>query len=232
MDQPLYATGKKIQWTWPDTYGEDKFVLLLGPLHIEQSFLGILGQLMEGCGWVGVVAASGVMSAGSAEAILKVFRLPPNKLRSSSSIKRKTVTILSKSRLLQVVHITRARVMHEITAVTLYGLLRQSYEECNPGNEMEFESWVDEQSEKNPTFKFWQLVLNLEVLLLTFVRSVRNGDFQEFKETIAKMLPWYFTFDHQNYARWLSVHLMDLQELQIKAPDVYRQFAEGRTYST
>lgn len=29
-DQPLYAIAKKIQWTWPLTYGERKLVVMFG----------------------------------------------------------------------------------------------------------------------------------------------------------------------------------------------------------
>lgn len=29
-DQPVYAIGKQIQWLYPDKYGEDKLVLILG----------------------------------------------------------------------------------------------------------------------------------------------------------------------------------------------------------
>jgi len=34
-DQPLFALGKQIQWTWPATHGEDHFVFIFGGLHIE-----------------------------------------------------------------------------------------------------------------------------------------------------------------------------------------------------
>ncbi len=30
FDQPLYAIVKKIQWTWPDEYGERQYVVLMG----------------------------------------------------------------------------------------------------------------------------------------------------------------------------------------------------------
>ena len=30
MDQPLYGIAKQIQWTWPDIFGEDKFVVMMG----------------------------------------------------------------------------------------------------------------------------------------------------------------------------------------------------------
>ena len=29
-DQPLYTVAKQIQWTWPATHGEDKFVVMFG----------------------------------------------------------------------------------------------------------------------------------------------------------------------------------------------------------
>ena len=32
MDQPLYCIGIQIQWTWPDTFGEDKIVVVMGGL--------------------------------------------------------------------------------------------------------------------------------------------------------------------------------------------------------
>lgn len=72
FDQQLYTIAKKIQWNFPSEYGENKFVVMLGPLHIEQSFLKVLGQLMDGSGWTTILSHSGVCSAGSAEAFLKV----------------------------------------------------------------------------------------------------------------------------------------------------------------
>lgn len=38
-DQPLFALAKQIQWTWPDSLGEDHFVVMLGGLHIEIAIL-------------------------------------------------------------------------------------------------------------------------------------------------------------------------------------------------
>jgi len=33
-DQPIYATAKKIQWQWPEDYGESHFLIMFGGLHI------------------------------------------------------------------------------------------------------------------------------------------------------------------------------------------------------
>ena len=48
FDQPLYALAKQIQWTWPDEYGEDKYVVMFGGLHIEMAVLKTLGDWLRG----------------------------------------------------------------------------------------------------------------------------------------------------------------------------------------
>ena len=51
LDQPLFTTAKLIQWNWPDVYAEEKFVILLGGLHIEMAALTTLGDFLDGSGW-------------------------------------------------------------------------------------------------------------------------------------------------------------------------------------
>ena len=40
-DQPLFALAKQIQWTWPDTLGENHIVMMLGGLHIGMAVLKV-----------------------------------------------------------------------------------------------------------------------------------------------------------------------------------------------
>ena len=35
MDQPLFALAKQVQWANPHVFGEDKFIVMMGGLHIE-----------------------------------------------------------------------------------------------------------------------------------------------------------------------------------------------------
>ncbi|KAG1695324.1 hypothetical protein GQR58_006635 [Nymphon striatum] len=37
FDQPLFTLAKYVQWCWPETYGEDHFVVMFGGLHIEMA---------------------------------------------------------------------------------------------------------------------------------------------------------------------------------------------------
>ena len=41
-------------------------------------------------------------------------------------------------------------------------------------------------------------------------------------------MKWFFSMDHYNYARWVTVHLFDLVNLHINCPDVYKAFSEGK----
>ena len=63
VDQPLYAIAKKIQWTWPNTYGEKWFVVLMGGLHIEMNILSLLGEWLGGSGWIHVMTSANVTTA-------------------------------------------------------------------------------------------------------------------------------------------------------------------------
>lgn len=35
FDQPLFALAKFVQWSWPQTYGEQHFIVMFGGLHVE-----------------------------------------------------------------------------------------------------------------------------------------------------------------------------------------------------
>ena len=49
-DLPIYVLGKQYQWAYPDKYGEDKFVWLLGGLHSEMAAWSMLGRLLTDSG--------------------------------------------------------------------------------------------------------------------------------------------------------------------------------------
>lgn len=52
MDQPLYALAKQIQWENSTNYGEKKFVVMMGALHIEMAALKMVGNWLKNSGWV------------------------------------------------------------------------------------------------------------------------------------------------------------------------------------
>lgn len=43
FDQPLFTLAKLIQWNWSNLYGEEQFIIMMGPLHTKMAFLKTIG---------------------------------------------------------------------------------------------------------------------------------------------------------------------------------------------
>ena len=200
LDQPLFAIAKTIQWNWPELYGEDKFVVMLGGLHIEMAYISTIGDFLDGSGWTSALADADVTTPGKAESLLK------------SS------------------HVKRARHVHIVTCSTLWILLHQEYDEyCQAESEpSSYEDWCTRQKEKCPQFKYWHTVMEMQLLLLIFVRSLREGNFQMYLASLSAIVPWFFALDHTHYCRWLPVHIRDMSTLEARLPDVAEQFSQRK----
>ncbi|KAK3922349.1 HTH-type transcriptional repressor GlcR [Frankliniella fusca] len=164
MDQQLYVLAKKLQWLKRALYGEERVVMLLGGFHIEKAFLAVIGQMLEKSGWVHILACSGVTTAGSAEGALKVLNnvTKPSVPTSVSRVAGACFTPENCCR---------------------SALIFDAYDEQQPNRDLTFDEWVERSRTKSPTFYFWLLVLNLEILLLTFVKSQRQGNYGLYTES-------------------------------------------------
>ncbi len=199
VDQPLYAIAKKIQWTW---YGESKFVVMLSGLHIEMSFLRLIGDWLAGSGWVEAITAAYVTTEGRVDGLLKGSR------------------------------VTRGQWAHQVSAAALYVFQKRAYaafkEELATENTLEIDDWCNHMQVSHPQFNYWSKVMKLQLLFLQFLRSQREANFQLYIETLGKIIPWMFAMDHIHHARWLTINVIDLLQLQSQCPEIYEEFVKGR----
>lgn len=75
VDQKLFALAKEIQWRLGGVYGEDRFVFMLGGLHVEMASWKVLGKWLTGTGWAETVCSAGVVTQGVAESLLTASHL-------------------------------------------------------------------------------------------------------------------------------------------------------------
>ena len=119
FDQPLYAIAKQVQWNWPEQFGEDQFVVMLGGLHIEMTAFKALGGWLDGSGWTDCLVQAGVAKVGMEDFFLKAS------------------------------HITRTRHAHQVTAAALFILQKHAYEEyktaASPDDMLDFDGWCLQQ---------------------------------------------------------------------------------------
>ncbi|KAJ1530222.1 hypothetical protein ONE63_005149 [Megalurothrips usitatus] len=127
--------------------------------------------------------------------------------------------------LLAVHHVKKSRSALAVTAAALFVLLNEAHQEENAAKA--FDSWIDERCRDSDTFYYWFLIFNLIITLLRFVKALRLRDYNEYCQTLKAMAPWYFTYDRQNYARWIPVHIRDLERLPEDLPAVYEEFKGG-----
>ena len=48
--------------------------------------------------------------------------------------------------------------------------------------------------------------MQLQLLLLQLIRSIRLANFDLYVSFLTRLAPWFFAMDHSNYAGWVSVH--------------------------
>ncbi|KAK5868005.1 hypothetical protein PBY51_012452 [Eleginops maclovinus] len=199
-EQPIYALAKQIQWHWPEQYGEDKFVIMFGGLHIVMAALKSIGTLLQESGWTGALVEAGVASSGTTKSFL-----------SAASI-------------------TKTRQAHQITACSLYLLLKAAYNDyCteaadNSEEVLCFDAWCDSRKLPSPQFQFWSLVLSMELAILLLIRAFREANFNQ---ALTELIPYFFA-NNTNYARWLPIHLRDMVTLKEKHPQLAQEFASGK----
>ena len=199
-DQPLYAIAKQLQWMFPDTLGEDKVVLMMGALHIEDKMHQMIGKLLRDSGWSNILTQAQVLTSGRAQSVLDEH------------------------------HIKRTRYAHQVSVMGLYMLRQKSYSTyCSSvqGPPESLEIWSERLRTDNPMFMFWSTVMDLELLMCRFIRSLREGDFRLYVQVCDELCSWFHVMDHTNYARWLPVHVRDMVQLPTKHPQVYTEFLNG-----
>ena len=97
---------------------------------------------------------------------------------------------------LKAAHITRTRRAHQVTAYVLHQALEEADQEhvksIEPNTEpMSLEDWCTVQQESQPMCKFWFLVLQLQLTMLVFVRSIRYDNFPLYIQSLTKLVHWF-----------------------------------------
>ena len=173
-------------------------MIMFGGLHIEMATLKLLGDWLEDSGWTNALVQADIASSGTANSFIHAS------------------------------HIAKTRHAHQVTAASLYILLQQAYSEDCTSDDTDamqpdsptFEEWCIQRAKASVHFDYWLKTLSLELLLLRYIRSLHEGNFQLYVESLTQIIPWMFALDHTHYSRWLPVHIRDMMNLTEKHPDV------------
>ena len=83
-----------------------------------------------------------------------------------------------------------------------------------------FSDWRKQAELESPQFHYWSLTLHFQLTILIFFQSLREENFQLYKDACKSLAPWFFTLDRTHYARCLPVHIRD-------TPTIAAEFKNG-----
>ena len=84
--------------------------------------------------------------------------------------------------------------------------------------------FAEDLTADDPTADFWWSCMAMVNILLCFTRAQRDGLWDLHLYAFKQMLPFFFWYDHINYARWGSVYLAEMSDLP---QEVLYEFQEG-----
>ena len=158
----------------------------------------MMGKIFRRSGWKTVLSQADILSSGRAHSTLSGH------------------------------HIKRTRYVHQVSLVLQSLLKINAYTEyTSPINDHKtFDVWNKKQSDEIHMFKYWSLVIDVDLLMCLFVRSLREGDFHLYVQVCDELCPWFYALDHSNNANWLPIHARDMVEPNVKHPAVYDEYVK------
>ena len=121
--------------------------------------------------------------------------------------------------ILDVNNIKRSRYCLLVSLCAIYKKLKEAHIISN--SPLPIFEWLEQRIQVSEMCYYWKIIIDLQVLILIFVRSIREGNFLLYMESLWVALKWFFALDKYNYVRWCTVHWYDLLKLSQVCPSVY-----------
>lgn len=221
VDQALYC--KLVELKWAVKEYRDKLIVQLGGLHISMCFLATIGNHMASTGLLEAWVESGLLGPNSAEKVL-------NGKEYKRAMRAHKITAQALWRKLVPFLLRKCEKFPELA-----NKIKESLSATDPVQELiasvmsnEFKTMLKEfeaeKSQENVNFKLWWSYLEMVTILLNFTRAQREGNWALYLGSFRAMMPYFFRYDHLNYAKWGSVFLADMNQLPT---EVRSEFEKG-----
>ena len=122
-----------------------------------------------------------------------------------------------------VTDIKRCRYSLQISACVICQQLVKAFNtKCN----ITVWEWLAQKAETSTMTLYCKNISEMQIHILIFIRALRESNFELYVVSLKSLKKWFFALDHYNYARWLSVHLLDLLSLENSLPRIYQNFKD------
>ena len=90
-----------------------------------------------------------------------------------------------------------------------------------------FISTIDNIRDSGELAKFWPTFIDMATVLLNTIYATRSGNWDLLIESLRDMIPFTFAYDRIHYARYLTVMVAEMTNLEFTNPDIYAEFQKG-----
>ena len=228
VDQTIYAKAQSVRWQTP--IFQKRIVLRLGAFHTAMTILACIGTRFRDAGLEDILIESEVLAGGSVNGVMTGRQynrsIRCHKLMAEALHRMRWKTFLESlpeeeaAEYTDVIKNLRSAFPYQayidLIDDTTFGRLTAAYD-----------LYVSKMAKSNTTFAFWCSYLSMVDTLLQFTRSSREGNWQLHLASIRSMMPWLFSYNRTNYARYLPIYWMEMQELPSTHPTIYAEFQQG-----
>ena len=112
-------------------------------------------------------------------------------------------------------------VLHSINSA--YSTNSDKFTEISVGNDvasikMLYDKFIETRCEESPLFAFWSNYIEMVQILRLFIRATRTSNWDLHLSSLRSMIPWFFSCDRVNYARYSSCYWLEMMCLDKTHP--------------
>ncbi|XP_067300890.1 uncharacterized protein [Pseudorasbora parva] len=227
MDQAIYAKAQEIRWM--NTTFMERLVLRMGEFHTAMAYLSCIGKHFGDAGFQDVIIEAEVVAAGSIEGVITGHQY-------NRSIRTHKLMCEALQRLRWQAYLDILSEDDRESAKKIAADLQIAF----PGEEFDvlvmsenfltvmrgYENYIKDNT-TNKTFHFWGTYISMVEDLLLFIRGTREANWSLHLSSVRSILPWFFSYDRINYARYLSTYWMEMISLGDTHPSINDQLQSG-----
>lgn len=197
----------------------EKLFINFGPFHIMLSFMKAIGKFISGSGLTNILIDSEILASGSISSFLSGKHF--NRCR-------KIHPLLSLA--LQNLHLERFLQQHDQDLENIKEYLKIFNEQQNDDPQItnenlkklfnKYEEYKNEtlNGRHGKTPQIYLMYTRLVEYYLQLEYSIRIGDFNLFVDTLPKITNLFFSMNHHNYARYMSIYWDKLINIETTHP--------------
>ena len=106
-------------------------------------------------------------------------------------------------------NVKRSRYVHQVSLASLVHLSNIAFKDQSEVDS--YIIWWYEVKKRSANACYWLTIIDIEVILFLFIKSISTTDFDIFIHSISDIIPWMFSLGIINYSRCLLLFLYDME---------------------